>query len=688
MLRLAFDIGGTFTDFALSDDESGRVDVWKVLTTSDDPARAVIDSLSERIASGTLAGAAVASVRHATTIATNAILERKGAATALITTAGFRDVLIIGRQKRHDTNNLRMDKPAPLIARADIFEVPERVAPDGSEVMPLDESTAHDVAARVASGGYRAVAVAFLHAYADPTHERRMAEIMQAAAPNIAVTQSAELSPKYREYERTSTAVADAYVKPLVRSYVGSLQQAIAGLGIGAELAIMQSNGGLTTATLARAAPIRIVESGPAAGVLMAAQVGQAEGHAHVMSFDMGGTTTKLGAIDDGTPLVTPSFEVDAVNYRRGSGLPLNITAIELLEIGAGGGSIARRRMGLIDVGPDSAGADPGPLCYGRGGTAPTMTDANLVLGYINADYFNGGTMRLDTDAAAAGIARDIAEPLGMSVLDAAWGIHAVANANMEQAMRVVSIERGRDPRQHALVAFGGAGPLHAARLARALGIPQVIVPAGAGVGSALGLLSARHTADAELTRIVRLDSGAHEAIAAIFAALEQQVRERARLIASRDAVLSRAASMHHVGQGFEIRVELPADTVDARYVDAMREAFFARYRQEYGYFDRDTPIEVTDWYVVAAAQGDAAAQAARFRPTASRTATSRKVYFPEAGGLISTPVIDRYALQSGETLRGPALVEEPECTTVVLPGDTLHVSERSNLIIDIGDPA
>ena len=688
MLHLAFDIGGTFTDFALSDETSGRVELWKLLTTPNDPASAVIDSLSEQIAAGSLAGAEVASARHATTIATNAILERKGAATALITTEGFRDVLIIGRQKRHDTNNLRMDKPAPLIARADIFQVSERIAADGSRVMPLDEQAARDVAARVAAGGYRAVAIAFLHSYADPAHERRMGEIMRAAAPDIAVTLSAELSPKYREYERTSTAVADAYVKPLVQSYVASLQQALASLGIGAELAIMQSNGGLTTATLARAAPIRIVESGPAAGVLMAARVGMAEGHAHVMSFDMGGTTTKLGAIEDGTPLVAPSFEVDAVNYRRGSGLPLNITAVELLEIGAGGGSIARRRMGLIDVGPDSAGADPGPMCYRRGGTAPTMTDANLVLGYINADYFNGGTMRLDADAAAAGIARDIAGPLGMSLLEAAWGVHAVANANMEQAMRVVSIERGRDPRQHALVAFGGAGPLHAARLARALGVPRVIVPVGAGVGSALGLLAARHTADAELTRVVRLGADAHEVIGAIFAGLERQVNERARLIADRDVILSRAASMHHVGQGFEIRVELPVDVVDARYVDAMCESFFARYRQEYGYVDRDTPIEVTDWYVVAAAPGDAAEPAARFRPAASRPTSSRQAYFPEAGGSITVPVVDRYPLRQGETLCGPALIEERECTTVVLPGDMLHVSARGNLIIDIGAPA
>jgi N-methylhydantoinase A len=676
MLRLAFDIGGTFTDFAWCDDDSGAVAVWKVLTTPGTPAWAVIDSLTEHIAEGAFSATMVASVLHATTIATNAILERKGSRTALITTSGFRDVLIIGRQKRHDTNNLHLDKPAPLIERADIFEVPERVAPDGSVVAQFDTVAARDLAKRIGKGEYRSAAVAFLHAYANPAHEQQMARILATVAPGIAVTLSSALSPKFREYERTSTAVANAYVGPIVASYVAQLQQALGQLGIGAEMAIMQSNGGLMSAEQACKAPVRAVESGPAAGVLMAARVGAEEGSSHVMSFDMGGTTTKLGAIDDGVPVVTPTFEVDAVNYRPGSGLPLNITAIELLEIGAGGGSLARTRMGTISVGPDSAGAEPGPICYRRGGKAATITDANLVLGYLNPDYFNGGTMRLEVEAAAEGIARELGIPLGLSLHQAAWGIHSVANANMERAMRVVSIERGRDPRRYALVAFGGAGPLHAARLARALGIPRVIVPRGAGVGSALGLLYAEHRVDAELTRVLRLDESARDAIAAIFAEMEAGVPRGVRR-------LSRAASMHHVGQGFEIRVDLPADVAD---LAAMREAFFARYRQEYGYVDRDTPIEVTDW-CVAATLGTAPVSALRlpFRERAGSRAIRRLAYFPEAGGMVETPVIDRSWLQASTPIPGPVLIEEAECTTLVSPDDTVTETPHGNLVIQIG---
>ncbi len=689
MLQLAFDIGGTFTDFALCDTDTGRVEVWKVLTTPSEPARAVIDSLTGRIDADTLAANKVAGVLHATTIATNAIIERKGSRTALITTAGFRDVLIIGRQKRYDTNNLHLDKPASLIERADIFEVPERVAADGSVIAPLDVAAAHDVVARVRDGGYRSVAVAFLHAYANASHEQAMAEILGALVPDVAMTLSSALSPKFREYERTSTAVANAYVKPLVTSYVAALQGALGRLGIDAELAIMQSNGGLMSAELARASPIRIVESGPAAGVLMAAEVGREEGFAHVMSFDMGGTTTKLGAIDDGVPAVTPTFEVDTVNYRQGSGLPLNVMAIELLEIGAGGGSLARTKMGMIAVGPDSAGADPGPLCYGRGGSGATITDANLVLGYLNPDYFNGGAMRLDAGVAADGIAREVAAPLGLSLHEAAWGIHSVANANMERAMRVVSIERGRDPRRYALVAFGGAGPLHAARLARALSVPRVIVPRGAGVGSALGLLVAEHKIDIGLTRVVRLDGSAHDAIAAIFAELEARVIADARRM-QRDGeiMLRRSASMHHVGQGYEIRVDLPDGPVGAGFEAAARDAFYARYKQEYGYIDTESALEVTDWYVVAAIAGSRAGSALRLDSTARGAAAvigMRRAWFPESGGMADCAVIDRYALQPGAHFVGPALVEERESTTVVLPGDAMRLSGAGNLIIEIG---
>jgi N-methylhydantoinase A len=687
-MQIAFDIGGTFTDFALRDPASGAVTVWKVPTTPRAPAKAVVASLNEKIAEGAIASDKISEVLHATTIATNAILERKGSRVALVTTAGFRDVLPLGRQKRYDTNDLHLDKPRPLVPRADIFEVRERLAPDGSEVTPLDEDGCRKLAATIAAGGYQAVAIALLHSYANPAHEQRVAAILRAAMPSTTLSISSEVSPKFREYERTSTTVANAYVGPLVSNYLAELGSSLEQLQITANLSIMQSNGGLVSADLVRSSPIRIVESGPAAGVLMCAEIGREEGFNHVITFDMGGTTAKLGAIDDGVPAVTPTFEVDAVNYKKGSGLPLNITAIELLEIGAGGGSIARTKIGLITVGPDSAGAEPGPICYGRGGTLPTITDANLVLGYLNPDYFNGGAMHLSAGAAEA-IGRDIGERLELSAEEAAWGIHSVANANMERAMRIVSIERGRDPRRYTMVAFGGAGPLHATRLARALEIPRVIVPRGAGVGSALGLLVAKQKVDVALTRVMRLDGHAQDGIMAIFAELEVRARSQAaRLNSSGSVTIERSASMHHVGQGYEIRVEVPSGEVGNTYEQTIKDAFYAAYQREYGYIDHESAIEVTDWYVEATVDEkirDSRLDLQRGDTVGDAIVGERLAYFPESGGMVKAKVVNRYALQIGHKIAGPALVEERESTTVVLPGDTVSLTARGNLLIEVG---
>lgn len=689
MTRLAFDIGGTFTDFALADPVTGQTRVWKVPTTPDAPARAVIEGLAAAARAGDFAPATITAVLHATTTATNAILERKGARAALITTAGFRDILLIGRQKRPDTNDLHMDKPVPLVRRADIFVVPERMAPDGSVVTALDAAAAREVGQEIAAGGYDAVAVVFLHAYANPAHEQAMARILADVAPRVDVSLSSLISPKFREYERSSTTVANAYVKPIVGGYIGALESSLTGLDIGAGLSIMQSNGGLVSASLAREWPIRIVESGPAAGVIMSAELGKEEGFDHVMTFDMGGTTAKLGAVDDGVPAVTPTFEVDTVNFRRGSGLPLNVMAIELLEIGAGGGSIARTKMGLITVGPDSSGAQPGPICYGNGGTEPTITDANLTLGYLNPDFFNGGAMKLDAAGAAEGIMRHIGRPLGLSLHDAAWGVHLIANANMERAMRLVSIERGRDPRRYAMVAFGGAGPLHASRLAHALDVPRVIVPRGAGVGSALGLLVARQKFDLSVTRVLRLDGGAQSSIAAIFADLETRVlAELSSIRAEGTVTIERSASMHYVGQGFELRVDLPGGPLDGGFEAASRDAFHATYAREYGYNDPGAPVEATDWYVIATVTGGPA-QATLKLATSQRGAApligTRKAWFPEAGGMVDCAVLDRTAMRAGQKFTGPALVEERESTTVVLPGDSVEVSPHGNLLLVMG---
>ncbi len=572
--------------------------------------------------------------------------------------------------------------------RADIFEAAERLAADGSVLAALHAEAAAAVAERVATGGYESVAVVFLHAYANPVHERRMRDALAARLPGLPVSLSSEVAPKYREYERTSTTVANAYVGPLVKSYVTALSTSLSALGVGAEMSIMQSNGGMASAALACAYPIRIVESGPAAGVLMCAHVGKAEQCDHVMTSDMGGTTAKLGAIDDGIPAVTSSFEVDAVHSRKGSDLPLSIMAIDLLEIGAGGGRIARTAMGLIRVGPDSAGAEPGPICYGRGGTEPTITDANLVLGYLNPAFFNGGAMPLDQAGAAAGLQRAIATPLGMTLHQAAWGVHSVANANMKRAMRIISIERGRDPRKYAMVAFGGAGPLHACRLARAMEIPRVIAPQGAGVGSALGLLVADRKTDVALTRVLRMDAAAVPAVADIFGRLKAGVAAEAdRMDPGGRFAVQRSAAMRYVGQGYELRVDLAGGDVGPDYVAGALQAFHGAYGREYGYSDPGAAVEATDWFAVATsvrAQADVGFRLARVEVGGDPVTGTRDAYFPEGSGMVTAKVVDRYALRDGHHITGPALVEERESTIVVLPGDVVSVSAAGNVVIDI----
>jgi N-methylhydantoinase A len=686
MLRLAFDIGGTFTDYVLQDQETGRIRIWKVPTTPE-PALGVERTLAEKIAAGELSFEQVSSVIHATTVATNAIIERKGARTAFITTAGFRDVILIGRQKRYDMNDLYLDKPAPLVERSDIFTVAERTAADGRIVKPFDEIGARVVAQKIRASGYDSVAVMFLHSYINPAHERRMAEILRES--NLDVTLSSDVSPKFREYERASTTVANAYVRPLVARYLDRLTGSLEKKGFRSQLAVMQSNGGIVSSDLARSHPVRVVESGPAAGVLMCAEVGRQLGYEHVMSFDMGGTTAKLGTIDHGEPIVTAAYEVDTINARKNSGLPLNVLSIELLEIGSGGGSVADTRMGLITVGPQSAGAVPGPICYGRGGTRPTITDANLVLGYLNADYFNGGAMTLDRAGAAAGIDAAIAGPLRLPLTDAAWGIHAIANSNMERAMRVISVERGRDPRQHVLVAFGGAGPLHACRLARAMAMPRVVVPFAAGVGSAIGLLVAEHKVDAGATRRVELTGGAQAEIATILDELEERARcQAARLALGSRLSISRNAYMRYCGQGYDIQVALPDGPVDAAYEKKMCEAFNRTYRREYGFIDPDAPVETTDWYVVAslASRHSCAAVRAEIAESDCGSAVTgeREACFPEVGGMVRSKVIDRYRMKADDAFEGPCLVEERESTTVVLPGDLVRVDRLGHLVIEI----
>src|SRR5262245_1207542 len=690
MMRVAFDIGGTFTDFVLEDVRADTLRFHKVPTTPGDPAVAVLQGLDSLLKSAKVAPAEVGGIQHATTVATNAILERKGTKTALITTAGFRDVLIIGRQKRYDTYDMYLAKPVPLVCRRDIYEVKERTLADGSVEVPLDLEDLERVLDLLEGQNYASVAVCLLHAYARGEHEKNIGQRLAERSAKRAISLSSEVSPKFREYERASTVVANAYVKPIVNGYVRRLTETLVRHGIGCDLFIMQSNGGLVPPELACEMPIRIVESGPAAGVLMCGVIGREEGVERVLTFDMGGTTAKLGAIDGGERAITPTFEVDQVRYRKGSGLPINVPALELLEIGAGGGSIARTDMGLIKVGPDSAGADPGPACYGRGGTEATVTDANLVLGYINPDNFNGGAMRLNLKAAAEAIDRGLGAALKLSTGEAAWGIYTMANANMERAMPIVSVERGRDPRRYGLVAFGGAGALHAGRLARALGIPQIIVPWGAGVGSAIGLLEANTKLDQSLTRLIALRAGAEAEIEEIYRALEARIRlDLKRLGTIVAPQIARFAYPRYLGQGHEIRVDLPELPVGPHTSAEVIQRCETAYAAKYGYRQAGAAVEAVDWYLVAtipnAAAGATRAQSWRGQGTAGARRGTRKAYFPELGGYIDCAILERAALGKGSAIEGPAIIDEAEATTVLLPGARALVSQRGHLVIAVG---
>src|SRR5579884_2521049 len=576
-MRVGFDVGGTFTDFVLQNAD-GELLTGKRLTTYPDPSEGCLAGLDEIIARAGLSWDGLLQAVHGTTLGSNIVIERKGRNVALITTAGFRDVLIIGREKRYQVYDLFIDKPEPLIPRRLIREVDERLMFDGSELRPLNEEQARRVVRELADEGVTTIAVCFLHSYVNPAHERRLAEIAAEEAPYVAVTLSSDVSPEFREYERTSTTVVNAYVMTAVRDYLRRLSAELRDRGYGGRLYVMQSGGGIATSEAMERYPVRMIESGPAAGALMAAAYGKLTGCPDLIAFDMGGTTAKLSLISGGKPDTVGQFELHKVGLASGSGIPMNVQAIDLIEIGAGGGSIAQVNMGVIQVGPESASSDPGPACYGRGGCRPTVTDANLVLGYLNPDSFAGGSMRLDVEAARQAISEHIARPLGMTVEEAAWGVHAVINSNMELATRVVSIERGHDPRRLSLIAFGGSGPAHGCRLAQALGM-RIILPAAAGVASAIGLLVAEVKFDVARTYQRRLTELDFQYLNGIYAEMEASACQmvRASAVAS-DVLVQRTAEMRYAGQGYELTVPVPSGCLSDASVPALAEAFNSGY--------------------------------------------------------------------------------------------------------------
>ena len=688
--RLGVDIGGTFTDLVVLDEATGTLRVGKVLTTSKDPAHGVEQGVQTLLADAGVAHRAVRALVHGTTLATNALIERKGARTALLTTQGFRDTLEIRSEGRYDMYDLFIDPPAPLVPRHLRREVPERVLADGSVRRSLDEVAAREVIRSLVDDGAEAVAICLLHAYVNPVHERRLAELVREVAPELPLSCSSEVVPEIREYERTSTTAANVYVVPLMARYLADLERRMAELGLPGQLYVMQSSGGIALPEEARRLPIRLVESGPAAGALAAAQAARERGDSRLLSFDMGGTTAKACIIDDGAPLVAREFEVArADRFKKGSGLPVRVPVIEMIEIGAGGGSIARvDRLGLLKVGPDSAGADPGPACYGLGGRLPTVTDADLLLGYLDGAYFLGGRMRLDADAARRAIEEHVARPLGLDLTRAAWGIHRVVNENMAAAARIHGIERGKDLRSYPLFAFGGAGPVHCWRVARILKVPRILLPFGAGAMSAYGLLAAPLAFDFVRTRHERLDAADWRAVNRLLEEMEAEGRERLASagVAPADVSVARVAEMRYLGQGHEVEAALPRGVLGDGSLAAIASSFEAAYRALYHRLPQGVPIEALNWRVTVTGPTPRLAM----RPSGGAAGGAeaagkgtRPAWFPEAGGYVDTPVYDRYALGPGAEFAGPAIAEERESTAVVGPGGRCHVDESLTLVVE-----
>lgn len=688
-IALSFDVGGTFTDFVAVDTRSGDVvGRHKVLTNAHYPARGIVRGWHEMASAG-IDAEMISLCVHSTTLVTNALIERRGARTVLLTTRGFRDVLEIGREQMYDIYDLFAPPPEPLIPRPMRLEIDERIDANGKVLRTPSPESVADAIEAIRTLGAESVAIAFLHAYRNPENERAVAEALRAELPDIAVSLSSSVAPIVGEYERTSTTVADAFTRPGVRAYVTELEHSLTTSGVEAPLHLMLSSGEIASAGTATTHPIRLLESGPAAGALAAAYFGGMAGTGDVLSLDMGGTTAKACVIEGGKPELAQQLEVARVRrFMKGSGLPVVTPVIDLIEIGAGGGSIARRdELGLLKVGPESAGADPGPACYGLGGSEPTVSDANLVLGYLNPDYFLGGSIPLLPERARSALAT-LGESLKLSVEDTAWGIYRIVNENMAAAARVHIIERNRDPRSLTTIAFGGAGPAHAVAVARILGSPVVMFPPGAGVASAFGALVAPLSFTAGRTLMTRLDRADWDVINNMYASLEQDaLRELA--LAGVDPLMvttRRWAEMRLEGQYHEISVDLPSDHLGAASVPGVTRTFNSVYSRQYGRVLEGLPVEVLHWRLSAIGP-ERQIEVRRYdvEPAAASTAVKshREAWFP--GGFRRTPVYDRDLMRSGMEFDGPAIVEEREATAVIWPGDRARVDEHLAIVVTIG---
>ena len=691
--RLGVDVGGTFTDAILLNESTGEVRTGKVPSTPSDPSDAFLNVVDRVLEQGTVSPEVVSYVVHGTTVATNAIIERNLARTAFITTDGFRDLLEIQTGIRPVLYDLQFEKIKPLVPRYLCFGVPERLDFRGEVLVPLDDDAVRIVAGKLRDEDVESVAVCLLHSYINPAHEQRIGEILAEELPSVLVSLSSEVAPEFREYFRASTAVINAAVQPVVSRYLGNIQARVRGAGVSGELLVMQSSGGVLTFEAAMERPVFMVESGPAAGVIAASNLGGSLGYEDVISFDMGGTTAKAGLIEGGTPRVTKDYEVGGTastteHGSRGAGYPIRTPVVDLVEIGAGGGSIAWIDSGgILRVGPQSSGADPGPVCYGQGGSDPTITDANLVLGRISADYFLGGEIRLDVEAARRAIKERCADPLAMGVEEVALGIVEIANSAMVGALRRVSVQRGYDPRDFLLVAFGGAGPVHANRLAAELEMPTVLVPMSPGTTSAMGLLVTDIKHDYSVALIQRIDKLDLKVAKAHFERMRSEgcaalARESVR---EGDMRFVYHADMRYVGQSYELTIPLTADGLDTDRLPKILNRFHREHERTYGFNAEDEPVELVALRLSAVGEipkPRAREMGERVGGLNSALKSVRDVYFAENGGSLECRVYDRYGLSSGDEVEGPAIVEEVDSTTVIHPGYRAKVDRFGNLFL------
>ena len=688
-IRLGADIGGTFTDIAL--DLRGAIFSTKVLTNYTAPEQAILDGVAIVTRDAGISPADIGVVIHGTTLATNALIERRGAKTALVTTEGFRDVIEMRTESRFEQYDLNLRLPTPLVPREHRFTVGGRIGAEGQELHPLDEAALEDIADRIAGGGFNAVAIGFIHSYMNPAHERRAREIL-ADKLSLPISISAEVSPQMREFERFNTVCANAYVRPQMADYLARLRIRLAEMGAECPVFMIHSGGGLISVETASEFPVRLVESGPAGGAIFAADIARRFGLNKVVSYDMGGTTAKICLIEDFAPRTARTFEV-ARTYRfcKGSGMPISIPVIEMIEIGAGGGSIAWvDAMGRIQTGPESAGSEPGPACYGRGGKRPAITDADLVLGKIDPDNFAGGAIKLDTDASEQAIMSDVGERLSLDAMSTAFGICEVVDENMANAARVHAVENGKNISDNIMISFGGAAPLHTARLCEKLGIDQCLVPRGAGVGSAIGFLKAPFGYEALASRLIRLSQFSNSEVNTLIAGLKASAESFVRAGTSGRIVCEITAFMRYAGQGWEIPVPLPDKPFDDGAVDTLKELFRTSYQRFFGRaIDglEGLEIEIVTWSVKATDERPAVERHELITggrvvdPTATRA-----VFDPAIGSTHTYAIVERDTLAAGERIAGPAVIVERETSTVVTtPFDAVIQRDGAILLIRKG---